>query len=97
MNKLDIAYAVRSALAETGTRVTVRRAEEMAEAVLWELRRGIAEEPRVEIRGFGRWKKRTKKMRTGRNPKTGKLAVIRARTVAVFKPGVPFVSQLNAE
>ncbi|HPG33128.1 MAG: HU family DNA-binding protein [Lentimicrobiaceae bacterium] len=42
---------------------------------------------KVEILGFGSFSAVTREARTGRNPKTGEMLTISAKTVAKFKPG----------
>jgi DNA-binding protein HU-beta len=49
----------------------------------------------VRLVGFGTWKKRRRKARTGRNPKTGKSLKIPARNVAAFKMGQHLFDKLN--
>ena len=46
----------------------------------------IAEEEELKIASFGSFKVRKKSKRIGRNPKTGKEAVISPRQVLLFKP-----------
>ena len=40
----------------------------------------------VSIAGFGTFESRRREARTGRNPATGELVAVAARTVPVFKP-----------
>lgn len=42
---------------------------------------------RVEIRGFGSFKVKTRHSREGRNPKTGEPVKIKSKRVPVFKAG----------
>jgi integration host factor subunit beta len=42
---------------------------------------------RVEIRGFGSFKIKSRDSREGRNPKTGDPVKIKSKKVPVFKPG----------
>ena len=42
----------------------------------------------IELREFGTFKVRTRKARTGRNPKTGETVQVPVRKVCVFKPGI---------
>ena len=48
----------------------------------------IAEEKELKIASFGSFKVRKKIKRIGRNPKTGKEAVISPRQVLLFKPSL---------
>lgn len=49
----------------------------------------------VRLVGFGTWKRRRRKARTGRNPKTGKSLKIPARNVAAFRMGQHLFDELN--
>lgn len=42
---------------------------------------------KVELRGFGTFKLRRRKARTGRNPRTGEQVQVPAKIVPFFKPG----------
>ena len=53
--------------------------------VLDSIKQGVINEGKVTIRGFGCFNTRNKSKRMGRNPKTGKAAVITARRVISFK------------
>ncbi len=63
--------------------------------VLDTLKQGVINEGKVTIRGFGCFNTRNKSKRMGRNPKTGKAAVITARRVISFKAYDPFKQQVN--
>ena len=54
------------------------------EIILEEISQALAEERRVEIRGFGSSSVRTRKPRTTKNPKTGKMMHIPARKTLHF-------------
>ena len=54
------------------------------EIILEEISQALAEERRVEIRGFGSFSVRTRKPRTTKNPKTGKMMNIPARKTLHF-------------
>lgn len=43
---------------------------------------------RVELRNFGVFKVKSRKGRTGRNPRTGDVVPVPPKRVAVFKPGL---------
>lgn len=53
------------------------------DSIVESLRRG----EKVELRGFGSFRLRHRKARTGRNPKTGEPVEVPAKVVAYFKPG----------
>ena len=48
----------------------------------------------VKVSNFGNFVVRNKRQRIGRNPRTGKAAVITARRVVVFKPGKKLKSRI---
>ena len=52
--------------------------------VLEEISRALVEDRRVEIRGFGSFSVRTRKPRTTKNPKTGKMMDIPERKTLHF-------------
>ncbi len=63
--------------------------------VLDVIKQGLIDEGKVTIRGFGCFNTRNKSKRMGRNPKTGKPAIITARRVISFKAYDPFKQQVN--
>ncbi len=52
------------------------------ESIVKSLRAG----DKIEIRGFGSFRRRERKARVGRNPKTGERVEVPAKTVPYFKP-----------
>jgi len=55
----------------------------------------LAENGRVELRGFGAFSTRAREARTGRNPRTGELVEVSAKRVPYFKPGKEMRARLN--
>jgi nucleoid DNA-binding protein len=55
----------------------------------------IAEGKRIELRGFGVFKYKSRKPRMARNPKTGDLVPLDKRYVPVFKPSPEFLNKVN--
>ena len=55
----------------------------------------IADGRRIELRGFGVFKHKSRKPRMARNPKTGELVPLDKRYVPVFKPSPEFLSKVN--
>jgi integration host factor subunit beta len=47
----------------------------------------LIEGDKVELRGFGSFRVKKRKARTGRNPKTGASVKVRSKRVPYFKPG----------
>ena len=62
--------------------------EEFVRLFFQEIVSGLEEGKDIRISGFGNFLLREKKQRMGRNPKTGKPAMISARRVVVFRPGL---------
>ncbi len=61
------------------------------EAMVQALRRG----EEIELRGFGSFRFRQRKPRTGRNPRTGEKVAVAAKRVVYFKPGKELKEQLG--
>lgn len=55
----------------------------------------LAENGRVELRGFGAFSTRARDARTGRNPRTGDMVAVGAKRVPYFKPGKEMRARLN--
>jgi integration host factor subunit beta len=52
---------------------------------------------KIEIRGFGSFRTRQRKARTGRNPKTGDKVEVPAKRVPFFKPSKELRDAVNPE
>lgn len=63
----------------------------MFEAVIEALKSG----DKIEVRGFGSFRTRQRKARTGRNPKTGSRVEVPAKRVPFFKPSKELRDQVN--
>lgn len=61
------------------------------EAMVQALQRG----EEIELRGFGCFRFRQRKPRTGRNPRTGEKVAVAAKRVVYFKPGKELKEQLG--
>ncbi len=55
----------------------------------------LAENGRVELRGFGAFSTRARGARNGRNPRTGEAVAVEAKRVPYFKPGKEMRQRLN--
>ncbi|MFM9828490.1 MAG: integration host factor subunit beta [Sphingomonas sp.] len=55
----------------------------------------LADDGRVELRGFGAFSTRARGARTGRNPRTGEKVPVEAKRVPYFKPGKEMRQRLN--
>src|SRR3990172_6360558 len=65
--------------------------ETIFESVVKSLRGG----DKIEIRGFGSFRTRQRKPRTGRNPKTGARVEVPAKTIPYFKPSKELKDLVN--
>lgn len=81
MTKADIVDEVAEA-----TGLSKRGAASAVEATLSGIMRGIREEKRLALSGFGTFTVRDRKARTGRNPRTGEEISIAASKTVGFKP-----------
>ncbi|GAB4372335.1 MAG: integration host factor subunit beta [Acidobacteriota bacterium] len=52
---------------------------------------------KVELRGFGSFRLRSRRPRIGRNPKTGERVEVPAKSVPYFKPGKELREMLNPQ
>jgi len=66
--------------------------ETIFESVVKSLRGG----EKIEIRGFGSFRTRQRKPRTGRNPKTGARVDVPAKTIPYFKPSKELKDLVNS-
>lgn len=55
----------------------------------------LADGNRIELRGFGVFKTKSRKPRMARNPKTGELVPLETRYVPIFKPSPEFTDKVN--
>ncbi|MFH1776223.1 MAG: HU family DNA-binding protein [Candidatus Omnitrophota bacterium] len=49
----------------------------------------------VELRNFGVFKVKSRRGRTGRNPRTGEVVPVPPKKIAVFKPGLEMKKQVK--
>jgi len=82
-------------LAESNPELSLREVEEIVSTFFDEIVRRLAENGRVELRGFGAFSTRARDARTGRNPRTGEMVDVDAKRVPYFKPGKEMRQRLN--
>ena len=75
--------------------LTRRDAETLVEAVFDSVTAAIQRGDKMEVRGFGSFRIRERKPRTGRNPKTGAKVEIPAKRVPYFKPSKELRDRMN--
>jgi integration host factor subunit beta len=82
MTKADLIDEV-SRLAE----LTRKDSEVIVETIFDSIVRSLRVGDKIEIRGFGSFRLRSRRMREGRNPKTGSSVHVPAKRVPFFKAG----------
>lgn len=82
MIKLDIIHEV---VNRTG--LTKTKAEIAVETVFSSMKKALAREDRIELRGFGVFNVKPRKTGIGRNPRTGAQVTIPPGKAVRFKPG----------
>jgi len=85
-----------NSLAEKQRHLGYRDVEFSVKAILDHLADNLADNGRIEIRGFGSFSLRYRKPRIGRNPKTGESVELQSRYVAYFKPGKELRERVNS-
>ncbi len=66
--------------------LTRRDGEVIVETLFDSIIEALKTNDKVEVRGFGSFRSRQRKPRTGRNPKTGEAVAVPAKRVPYFKP-----------
>ena len=66
--------------------LTRRDGEVIVETLFDSIIEALKANDKVEVRGFGSFRSRQRKPRTGRNPKTGESVAVPAKRVPYFKP-----------
>ena len=64
--------------------------------ILESISSGLAQDKRVEIRGFGSLTLRYREQRSGRNPKTGEPVHVEGKYFPYFKPGRELRERVNS-
>jgi integration host factor subunit beta len=67
--------------------LTKRQAEVVVNTIFNGIRAALAKGDKIEIRGFGSFRLRNRRMKEGRNPKTGSTVAVPAKRVPFFKAG----------
>jgi integration host factor subunit beta len=69
--------------------------ERLVATIFDEITRALAEGQRVELRGFGAFSTKSRRARTGRNPRTGEAVEVDPKRVPFFKCGKELRERLN--
>ncbi|MFQ5781038.1 MAG: integration host factor subunit beta [Nitrospiria bacterium] len=67
--------------------LTKSQTEILVNTVFDSIKEALAKGDKIEIRGFGSFRLRQRRMREGRNPKTGALVQVQSKKVPFFKAG----------
>jgi integration host factor subunit beta len=82
-------------IAEQNPHLYQRDVENIVTAILEEITRALANEDRVELRGFGAFSVKRRTARIGRNPRTGAHVEVNEKIVPYFKTGKEMRMRLN--
>ena len=74
-------------IAEKKPGLTRKDVEAVVNTVLDSVKDALSNEDKVEIRGFGSFRIRHRRAKTGRNPKTGETVSVPPKKVPFFKAG----------
>ncbi len=83
------------ALVEKMGRLTKKEAEMIVNIVFGSVADSLATGDKVELRGFGSFKVKSRRSREGRNPKTGDKVHVVAKKVPFFKSGKELRDRIN--
>ena len=75
--------------------LTKKQTELVVETIFGSIKEALAKGGKVEIRGFGNFKLRSRKARKARNPKTGESVDVPPKKVPYFKVGKELREMIN--
>jgi len=76
--------------------LTKKQAEMIVNVVFDSIVESLRSGEKIELRGFGSFRLRSRKSRTGRNPKTGARVEVPSKKIPYFKPGKELKELINA-
>jgi integration host factor subunit beta len=82
-------------IAELNPDLPFKDVERLVVTIFDEITRALAEDQRVELRGFGAFSTKARRARTGRNPRTGESVEVDPKRVPFFKCGKELRERLN--
>lgn len=91
MNRAQLVERIQKELGKETTKVAADRA---LSAVIDSIKAGVKKEKAVQLVGFGTFSIKSRKARTGVNPKTGEKIKIKASKTVGFKAGSDFKKML---
>jgi integration host factor subunit beta len=75
--------------------LTKKQAEAIVNIVFDSIVGSLRSGEKIELRGFGSFRLRSRKSRTGRNPKTGEKVDVPSKRIPYFKPGKELKELIN--
>jgi len=75
--------------------LTKKQAETIVNIVFDSIVDSLRNGQKIELRGFGSFRLRNRKSRTGRNPKTGEKVEVPSKKIPYFKPGKELKELIN--
>ncbi|HUF18213.1 MAG TPA: integration host factor subunit beta [Thermoanaerobaculia bacterium] len=77
--------------------LTKKQAETIVNIVFDSIVGSLRSGEKIELRGFGSFRLRSRKSRTGRNPKTGEKVDVPSKRIPYFKPGKELKELINQQ
>lgn len=84
-------------VAEKVEGLTRNQTEIVVETVFESIKKALMSGEKIEIRGFGNFRLKTRKPRKARNPKTGESVDVPGKKVLYFKVGKALKEMLNSQ
>lgn len=84
-------------IADQNPHLYMRDVEKIVDTIFEEITEALAEDDRVELRGFGAFSVKHRDARTGRNPRTGESVHVEAKRLPFFKTGKLLRDRLNGK
>ena len=75
--------------------LTKKHSEVIVDTVFKSIIDALHRGEKIELRGFGSFRLRSRKSRTGRNPKTGEKVEVPSKKIPYFKPGKELKELIN--
>ncbi len=82
-------------LASMNPHLLQKDVELLVATIFEQITKALASGQRVELRGFGAFSTKSRRARTGRNPRTGESVSVDAKRVPYFKCGKELRERLN--
>jgi integration host factor subunit beta len=76
--------------------LTKKQAESIVNSVFDSIVESLRAGEKIELRGFGSFRIRSRKPRIGRNPKTGERVEVPSKQIPYFKPGKELKDLINS-